>query len=166
MPFDSYRHLDVITRQIMKAWVAREKAQPIPWTPLARPLRACRVALVSSAGIAVDGDRPFDQERERRNPWWGDPTFRVIPRGVTAADVELYHMHIDPRFGKEDLDVVLPAHRLDELAAEGFVGEAAPEHYSIMGYILEPKELVETTAPAIAARMKAAAVDAALLVPV
>lgn len=166
MPFDSYRHLDVITRQIMKAWVAREQAQPIPWTPLPRPLHECRVALVSSAAIAVHGDKPFDQEGERRNPWWGDPTFRVVPHGVTGADVELYHLHIDPRFGKEDLDVVLPAHRLDELAAEGVVGQAAPEHYSFMGYILKPKELVETTAPAIAARMKAAAVDAALLVPV
>jgi hypothetical protein len=34
-----------------------------------------------------------------------------------------------------------------------------------MGYILEPRELVERTAPAIAGRMRAERVDAAALVP-
>lgn len=74
-------------------------------------------------------------------------------------------MHIDPRFGEADLDVVLPMRRLAELADEGFVGRPAPTHYSTMGYILEPKELVERTAPAIVERMRAERVDAAALVP-
>ena len=165
MTIDSYRHLDFVSRQVIKAWVGREVARPIPWTPLAKPLDQCTVALVSSAGIAVKGDRPFDQERERRNPWWGDPTWRMIPHGATAADVELYHLHIDTRFGKEDLDVVLPAHRLEELAREGFIGRAASSHYSVMGYVLQPRELEEETAPAIAAHMRRAGVDAAVLVP-
>ena len=55
--------------------------------------------------------------------------------------------------------------RLAELAAEGAVGCPAPTHYSVMGYILEPQELVEKTAPAIAERMRAERVDAAALVP-
>ena len=87
----------------------------IPFTPLARPLRECTVALVSTAGVARNDDRPFDQEGERRNPWWGDPSFRAIPLGTTEKDVRLYHMHIDPRFGESDLDVVLPMRRLAEL---------------------------------------------------
>jgi hypothetical protein len=74
-------------------------------------------------------------------------------------------MHIDPRFGEADLDEVLPMRRLVELAAEGVVGRAAPTHYSMMGYILEPQELLEKTAPAIAERMRAEGVDAAALVP-
>jgi len=61
--------------------------------------------------------------------------------------------------------VVLPMRRLAELAGEGLVGRPAPTHYSTMGYILEPKELVETTAPAIAGLMRAEGVDAAALVP-
>ena len=74
-------------------------------------------------------------------------------------------MHIDPRFGESDLDVVLPMRRLSELANEGVVGRAAATHYSMMGYILEPEELVEKTAPAIVERLRAEAVDAAALVP-
>lgn len=162
---DSYRYLDFVTRQIIKAWVGREISRPIPWTPLRRPLEQCTIALVSSAGIALNGDKPFDQDGERKNPWWGDPTYRIIPHGTTAADVGLFHLHVDTRFGKEDLDVVLPTHRLEELARDGFVGRPAPSHYSIMGYILRPRDLEEVTAPAIAARMKAEGVDAAVLVP-
>ena len=166
MAIDSYRFLDFATRQIMKAWAARQESGVIPFTPLAKPLRECTMALVSTAGVARNDDRPFDQEGERRNPWWGDPSFRAIPLGTTEKDVRLYHLHIDPRFGEADLDVVLPMRRLAELAAEGFVGRAARTHYSTMGYILDPRELIEKTAPAIAERMRAEGVDAAALVPV
>jgi len=166
MAIDSYRFLDFASRQVMKAWAARaHEPGAIPFAPLARPLRECTVALISTAGVARNDDRPFDQEGERRNPWWGDPSFRAIPLGTTERAVRLYHMHIDPRFGESDLDVVLPMRRLAELAGEGVVRRPAPTHYSIMGYILEPKVLVERTAPAIAGRMRAEGVDAAALVP-
>jgi hypothetical protein len=55
--------------------------------------------------------------------------------------------------------------RLEELAAAGVVGRPAPTHYSTMGYILDPEELVGTTAPEIARRMRAERVDAAALFP-
>lgn len=165
MTIDSYRFLDFATRQVMKAWAARQEPGAIPFTPLRKPLAECTVALVSTAGVARNDDRPFDQDGERRNPWWGDPSFRTIPLGTTEKDVRLYHLHIDPRFGEADLDVVLPMRRLVELANQGVVGRAAPTHYSVMGYILEPEELVEKTAPRIAERMRGEGVDAAALVP-
>jgi len=165
MSIDSYRFLDFGSRQVMKAWAARQEPGIIPFTPPAKPLRECTVALVSTAGIARNDDRPFDQERERRDPWWGDPSFRVIPLGTTEREVRIHHLHIDPRFGQADLDVVLPMRRLTELARDEAVGGAAPRHYSIMGYILDPTVLVEKTAPAIADAMCADHVDAAALVP-
>jgi D-proline reductase (dithiol) PrdB len=165
MSIDSYRFLDFASRQVMKAWAARQRPGVIPFTPLTRPLGDCRIALVSTAGVARNDDQPFDQERERRDPWWGDPGFRVIPLGTTEQDVRLYHMHIDPRFGEADLDVVLPMRRLGELAREGLVGCPAPRHYSTMGYILDPTVLLAETAPAIAEQMRLDRVDAAALVP-
>jgi D-proline reductase (dithiol) PrdB len=165
MAIDSYRFLDFASRQVMKAWTARQEPGVVPFTPLARPLRECTVALISTAGVARNDDRPFDQERERRDPWWGDPTFRRIPLGTTEKDVRLYHLHIDTRFGERDLDVVLPMRRLAELADEGVVGRPAPTHYSTMGYILDPTELVRKTAPALAACMHEEHVDAVVLVP-
>jgi D-proline reductase (dithiol) PrdB len=151
---------------VVRSWIEREPAHQIPWTPLAKPLSACRVALVSSAGIARHDQRPFDQQLERRDPWWSDQSWRPIPLGTIEADVGIYHLHIDPRFARQDLDCVLPLHRLQELAADGIVGGAAATHYSFMGYILQPWQLLASTAPAIAARMVEEAVDVAVLVPV
>ena len=165
MSIDSYRFLDFASRQVMKAWASRQHADGIPFAPLTKPLSECTVALVSTAAVARNDDRPFDQEGERRDPWWGDPSHRVIPLGTTEKDIRIYHLHIDPRFGEADLDVVLPMRRLSELADEGFVGKAARRHYSIMGYILDPTVLVGETAPAIAAQMRLDGVDAAALVP-
>src|SRR5512134_3410384 len=161
MAIDSYRFLDFASRQVMKAWAARQEAGVIPFAPLAKPLRESTIALVSTAGVARNDDQPFDQERERRDPWWGDPGFRVLPLGTTEQDVRLYHMHIDPRFGEADLDVVLPMRRLGELAQQGVVGRPAERHYSLMGFILDPGVLVGQTVPAMVDRMRADAVDAA-----
>jgi D-proline reductase (dithiol) PrdB len=165
MAIDSYRFLDFATRQIMKAWAARLEPGVIPFTPLPKPLRECTVALISTAGIARNDDRPFDQEGERRNPWWGDPSFRAIPLGTTERDVRLYHLHIDTRFGEADLDVVLPMRRLAELAAQGVVGRAATTHYSIMGYILDPAELLGKTVPAMIELLRAEGVEVVALAP-
>ena len=103
MAIDSYRCLDFAIRMVMKAWAGQQEPGVVPFTPLAKPLRT--VALVSTAGVARKDGRPFDQEGERRDPWWGDPSFRAIPLGTTERDVRLYHMHIDLRFGESDLDV-------------------------------------------------------------
>jgi D-proline reductase (dithiol) PrdB len=162
----SHPFADGPTRKLVRSWIEREPPHRIPWTPLAKPLSACRVALVSSAGIARHDQRPFDQDLERRDPWWSDQSWRPIPLGTSQDDVGIYHLHIDPRFGQQDLDCVLPLRRLQELCAEGIVGAAAGTHYSFMGYILQARQLLASTAPAIAARMAGEAVDAALLVPV
>ena len=165
MSIDSYRFLDFASRQVMKAWAARQEPGVIPFTPLAKPLGECTVALISTAGVARNDDQPFDQERERRDPWWGDPSFRVIPLGTTERDVRLYHLHIDPRVWGGRSRCRAADATAGELADEGVVGRPAPRHYSIMGYILEPTVLVEETAPAIAERMRRDGVDAAALVP-
>lgn len=167
MPIDSYQFLDYATRQLLKAWVKREAetSRSIPWAPLTKRLSQCTVALVSTAGVARNDDTPFDQEGERQNPWWGDPSYRAIPHDTTEADVRLYHMHIDTRFGEADLDVVLPMRRLQELASEGVIGRAADVHFSIMGYQLRPEVLENETAPAIARELNMHAVDAVALIP-
>lgn len=167
MSVDGFRFLDPASRIVMRAWLEREPTPPaIPWAPLGKPLRAARVALISSAGIARLDDEPFDQEAERENPWWGDQSYRVIPRETRTGEVGIHHLHIDPRPGSGDLDCLLPLRRLDELVSERIVGSSAPRHYSIMGYILEPDALLEVTAPKIAEALISDEVDLALLVPV
>ena len=162
---DSYRFLDVIAKRLVLAWIKLESPRTIPWTALAKPLKDCTVALISTGGIALRTDRPFDQDGERRNPWWGDPSYRVIPDTARTQDIRVYHLHINPAFAESDLNCLLPIERLQELVVAGVVGAAAPSHYSFMGYLLDPKELLEHSIPALIKHLRSEAVDIAVLIP-
>ncbi len=166
---DSYRFLDHLTKRLVQNWIKLETRRgvprDIPWTPLAKPLEESRVALVTSAGLALKTDQPFDQEGERRNPWWGDPSFRVLPRMATENDVRLYHLHVHPRLAEQDLNTLFPLQRLLELEENGEIGHSAPHHYSFMGYILQPQVLLEESVPAMIRHMRQDGIDAVVLVP-
>lgn len=163
---DSYRYLNPASTMLVKSLIARAPRDPLVWTPLRRPLEAATVALVSTAGISLQTDPPFDGEGERRNPWWGDPSHRVIPRSTTARDVVVGHLHVDGRYILEDLNVALPLERLADLERSGRIGRVAPSHYSFMGYLLDPSEFLAATVPAMIARMRDEGVDAAVFLPV
>ncbi len=162
---DSYRFISGITRRMIKNWIKMETPRPIPWTPLTKPLSECTVALLSSAGVALKSDAPFDQEGERQNPWWGDPSYRVLPKDATEEQVRLYHLHIDPAYAEQDLDCLFPLQRLQELEDQGRIGRTSPRHYSIMGYILDPEELLTKTVPALIRDLKEDFADVVVLVP-
>jgi len=162
---DSYRFVGGVTKRLVQLWIKLEPPREIPWTPLSKPLSDCTVALISTGGIALKTDRPFDQEGERQNPWWGDPSYRIIPQTAKTEDIRVYHQHVDPSLAERDLNCLLPLERLSELAAMGKVGRVAPSHYSFMGYLLEPQELLEKSIPAIIEHLRADAVDVVVLVP-
>jgi D-proline reductase (dithiol) PrdB len=167
IPFrvDSTRYVDGLTRRMVKRWIEMEQPRSIPWTPLTKPLKDCRISLLSSAGIALKTDQPFDQDRERQNPWWGDPTLRRIPRQATEQDIMVYHLHINSDFVRQDLNCLLPLQRLAELVETGEIGSIAETHYSVMGYILQPEQLLSETGPAIVGYLRQEAVDVLVLVP-
>ncbi len=140
---------------------------PIPWTPFATPLSRAKVALLSTAGISMKDDEPFDMEFERQHPTRGDSSFRRLRADATADQIEANHLHIDTSYIKRDLNVALPLDRLRELASEGHVGSVAATHYSIMGFQgSDSSRLENESAPAIAELMKSEEVDLALLAPV
>ena len=163
---DSYRYLSGITKRMIKSWIKMEQPRPIPWTPLTKKLSDCTVAMISTGGIALKTDRPFDQEGERQNPWWGDPSYRILPNTATEQDVRLYHLHIDPRYGEQDLNCMFPLQRLKELEAAGEIGRSAARHDSFMGYILRPEKLLQETTPQMIRNLQEDQVDVVVLVPV
>ena len=163
---DSYRFLDAISKRAMKRWAGLPRETQIPWTPLVRPLSKCTVSLVSSAAIALKTDHPFDPEIERRDPWFSDPSYRVLPRTLRTGDVQVCHLHINPAFAEQDLNSVLPAERLDELAELGEIGAAAPSNYSYMGYTLRPERLLWESVPSMVRHLREEHADVVVLVPV
>ena len=165
MDVDSFRFLSPLIKRFYQLSLV-SKELPVPFTPLRKPVEECRFGLVTSGGLYhVRREQPFDQEGERKNPAWGDPSYRVIPRGTRSGDIRVYHMHIDPRPAEQDLNCLLPLERLDELVAMGKVGRAAPSHYSFMGYILDPRELLAKSVPAMIEHLQADKVDVAVFIP-
>jgi len=165
---DPWRFTGSFIAKMLSAAIPDEPRHPaIPWAPVSKPLSACRVSLVSTAGLSMKGDTPFDMESERKRPTWGDPSWRRLRADSTAENIEANHLHIDTRYIERDLNVALPLDRLREAVSEGVVGAVAPSHYSIMGFQgSDSSTLEKESAPAIAAAMRSEEVDLALLAPV
>ena len=165
---DPWRFAGTFLQRVLSANIPEKPAyDPIPWAPVSKPLAEAKVALLSTAGISMKGDSPFDMEMERRNPLRGDPSFRRLRADATSETIESNHLHIDTGYIERDLNVALPLDRLRELVKEGVVGSMADTHYSTMGFQgNDSSQLVNETAPAIAAAMKSEEVDLAILAPV
>jgi len=129
-----------------------------PFTRPARPLAACRLAIVTTAGLHRRGDRPFGP---------GEQTYRVIPAGTPAAD--LLQSHTSLGFDRvpimRDLNVSFPVDRLRELVERGVLGGLGPNHYSFMGAQREVVRIERETAPEVGRRLRDEAVDLALITP-
>jgi D-proline reductase (dithiol) PrdB len=139
------------------------RIEPVPWTPLARPLASCRVAVVSSAGLVLPDQRPFDAAVRG-----GDPSFRQIPADADLATLVESHRSrsFDHSGIGKDRNLALPLDRLRELAASGRIGEVNGRHLSFMGSLTAVGRFLRETAPEAAAWLVEDRVDAALLVPV
>ena len=162
---NSYRFLDRPVKKMVRSWTRMEAPREIPWTPLKKSLTESTVALVSSAGLALKTDPPFDQDGERENPWWSDPSIRVLPKTATGVDISLYHLHMNPKIAAQDLNTLLPLQPLLELEQRGEIGRSAEQHYSYMGYTLQPRTLLEEYVPAMIQQMKQDQVNIVVLVP-
>ena len=149
-------------RLFLKAYRWR-RIDPVPWTPLSKPLSECRVALVSSAGFVTPDQEPFDETRRG-----GDPSFREIPRDVDLATLRDTHRSesFDHSGMRKDPNLALPIDRLRELARAGRIGGVNSRHISFMGSLTATGAFVRDTAPAVARLFAEDGVDVALLVPV
>ena len=154
----------------LKAWISKDIPQAefdghIPWTPLGKPIAEAAFSLMTTAGISMKGDRPFDVEREKREPLWGDPTSRDIPVDATEADIDVNHLHINTAYIKQDINVMLPLTRFAEFEKEGFIGRIAPTCYSFYGFQFNPTQLLQETLPKVAEKMHKEGVEAVVLAP-
>ena len=134
------------------------KASPLNWTPLQKPLSESTVALVSTGGIHLRSQQPFDVYEAE-----GDWSSRLIPGEVDSRDLVVTHTHYATEDAQRDVNVMFPIDRLRELATEGMIASAAPIHVGFMGFIPDPTELVATTAPAAARDLQDRGVDIVLL---
>ncbi|MGQ9508011.1 MAG: glycine/sarcosine/betaine reductase selenoprotein B family protein [Thermodesulfobacteriota bacterium] len=137
----------------------------IPWKPLSKPLNQITLALITSAGISLKTDPPFDMEREKREPLWGDRSFRKIPRETTEKEIDVNHLHINTNWIKQDINVMLPLQRMAEFEKEKIIGSLAPSAYSFYGFQWQNTDFLKEAIEPISILMGEEGVEAIFLTP-
>jgi len=133
----------------------------VPWTPYTGTPAKQTVALITSGGIYLKGSQPpFDTATIH-----GDPSFREIPRTARQEDFGIAHPHYDHSLAEKDINVIFPIERLIELEQEGAIGRVAETHYSF-SYVNDIVTLLTESVPQLLSKLKTAAVNILLLVPV
>jgi D-proline reductase (dithiol) PrdB len=127
----------------------------IPYTPRFRELNESVFALVSTAGVHLRNQEPFNVE--------GDNSWRLIPGDVQTTQLMVTHEHYDHRDADEDINCIFPIDRLRELAAEGIIGGVSDKHLGFMGYSQHLRDLYERAAPEMAKILLRSKADAVLL---
>ena len=129
-----------------------------PFTVPSAPVSSATVAIVTSAALHRQGEEGFGA---------ADTGFKEIDR----ADRDLVLGHWSPNFDRSgfqlDLNVVYPIDRLEELAADGVIGDVATTHFAFAGN--QPDTVSEIrldTGPACADRLLSLGVDVVVLTPV
>jgi D-proline reductase (dithiol) PrdB len=129
-----------------------------PYARLARPLAACRLAIVTTAGLHRRGDRPFGP---------GEQGYRIIANDLPT--VEIIQSHTSLGFDRvaimRDVNISFPIDRLRELVARGELGGLAASHYSFMGAQRDLARIQGETGPDVGRRLRSEGVDAALITP-
>ena len=136
-------------------WV--ENPDPPPFTPLAKPLAECTVALIASGGIYRLGQEAFH--------FRDDISFRAIDTTTPPEDLRVSHFAYDMTDARRDINVVFPYQTLKDLARLGRIGSLARNAYTFMGGIYSARKVRQLLAPALADLLVRDEVDVAIMVP-
>jgi D-proline reductase (dithiol) PrdB len=110
-----------------------ERTGDIPWTPMTKSLADSSVCLITTAGLHLKTDAPFDMDDPQ-----GDPTFRLIPSTATRDELTITHNYYNHADADRDFNIVFPLDRMRELATACVLRGVTPTHYSFMGHIDGP----------------------------
>lgn len=154
--------LETTTKEIQKKFPEFQFAtfSTSPWTPLTKDIRECKAVLITTGGLHLRTDIPFDTGYLK-----GDCSYRELPKTITADNIMVTHESYDHRYINKDLNCVFPIDRFRELERDHVIGSLAPTHYSFMGHIYVTEPLVNETAPEVAEKLLAEEVDFAFLTP-
>jgi D-proline reductase (dithiol) PrdB len=128
--------------------------------PFSRAKFPPSVALLTSCGVYLKGDQPFDKD----NPL-GDPTTRQVPIDSAQKNIRVSHPHYDTSGVEQDVNICLPVAALRELEKAGKIAAIFPTAYTFMGYMRDFKLFAAHYAEEIANALQAAHVDVAILTP-
>lgn len=134
----------------------------IPYTPNDRPLNEMKIGIVSTAGAHLQDQEPFSED-----PTTGDNSYRIIPSDSQASDFRVTHAapkdEYDTREPEKDINTIFPIDRLRELTAAGVIAGVADQHFSMMGFTMRLRKLIDETIPELAKKVNRSKADGILL---
>ena len=133
-----------------------------PWTRVTMAASQCRLALVSTGGVHLLSQPPFNMKDPS-----GDPTFREIPADTSHENLTITHNYYDHSDADKDVNIVFPIERVLDLKKLGDIADVNHRHFSFMGHITNHHvhTLMRDTAPRVASALKADGVDIVILTP-
>ena len=131
---------------------------PVPFTPLSKKIKECRVGLLSTSGAYSLGQSAYHYK--------DDSSLRNIDKNCSNGNIRFSHITENylenPR---KDPNCILPLGQLLRMEKEGKIGELADQVFSCMGGIYSQRKVLEDIAPNVYSRFLSQEVDVALLVP-
>ncbi len=160
--------LTVEARERFSDWVTGKSHQDfvdvrnsqVHFTPLRKPVAESTVALVSTGGIRLRSQRPFDLLKPD-----GDWTFRPIPSDTSGLDLTIDHSHYNHGDADDDVNCMFPIDRLQQLVQQSHIRAVTKTFFGMMGFIPNGTHVVEEAGPEIARHLKAEGADVVLLTP-
>ena len=128
------------------------------FAPLKKPLSESRLGVMSTSGAYALGQVAYHYK--------DDTSIRAIASDTAVENLRFSHITENylenPR---KDPNCILPIDPLRAAAADGRIGQLAPELFSCMGGVYSQRRVREETIPELHAQFVRQAVDTVLLVP-
>lgn len=130
-----------------------------PITPLTKSLDKCKLALITTGGLHLKTDIPFDHTTRG-----GDCSYRKLPGDIMQENIAISHKWYNHKFINADLNCVFPIDRMREYVKKGTIKSLSEEHFSFMGHIYDTDPLIKN-AKKVGKRLREIGVHIAFITP-
>ena len=135
----------------------------IPWKSLSKDIADAKVVLITTAGLYQwKTQKHFNLAAEN-----GDSSFRELKRPIEGTESRYSHKSQEwLRPAMLDMNCTFPIDRLMDLTRERRIGSVSESHFSVMGEITNPSELIDDSIPKLIKLVQKYLIDIAIICPV
>lgn len=135
----------------------------VPWKSLSKDISEAKVVLITTSGLYQwQTQKHFNLAEEG-----GDASFRELKRPIEQTESRYSHKSQEwLRPALLDMNCTFPIDRLMDLTRERRIGSVSESHFSVMGEIENPQELIDDTATKLVKLLQKYLIDIAIICPV
>lgn len=127
--FSKIFQLDIVKRNWAKRYQGL-RFDETPWATLKKPLNESKFTFITTAGVHLKKDHPFNMSDKD-----GDATYRIFAFDTDPSDLMITHDYYNHSDADRDINVVLPLDALKDCLNQKIMGSFSDSVYSFMGHI-------------------------------